>query len=397
MLIGIFVCLQLYSRHSTRVATIILAGLFLCGAVLAFSATRVALFSFALVSVGALALRRDRRQLVGIAAATSGVVAGGVIARLLGDSTSDALARAGATGSGRADLWVAAWHGLMDRPLVGWGAGRFRSAIQGELPFNFVSGTQDSQATPDAHNIFVNMAIDFGIVGLLLFLVFGWMMARRASGVYSLALIAVPIVWLLQPVAQTTMLVYMLVLGIAVSTGRSSNLSDPFGLDMTVVKGWMWATASIVGVCAASWLLVAEYRLAQASLDIDGEAFASVEWMYFGDPLVSDVGARIWAGQSILDATAEARILPQLERSADLEPSRAYYQARVAAELARLGAYDAAELRARGALDLQPTSLLAWVTLMHVAEQTDDDGLRAEASVALCALDVGSCDAAASD
>ena len=56
---------------------------------------------------------------------------------------------------------------------------------------------------------------------MVLLIVFGLCVARRAAGVYALALIAVPIIWLLQPIALTTVIVYMVLLGIAVTS------SDP--------------------------------------------------------------------------------------------------------------------------------------------------------------------------
>lgn len=392
MLVGIFVCLALWAGESGRAATPIVLGLFSFGAVLAFTSTRVGLIAFAVVSVGSIVQRRERRRMIGVSIAALGVVAGIGISRLVAGNGSDLAARATVSGGGRTDMWIAGWHALLERPVVGWGAGRFRSAIQGELSFARVAANQDSQAIPDAHNIIVGMAVDFGLPGLVLFLVFCWLVARRVSGLYSLALVAVPIIWLLQPIAQTTVLLYMILLGIAASSSRDRDHSIPSGLDTSAVKPWIWATATVIGLGAASWLMVAEYRLSQAALHLDGDAFATAEAMYFGDPIVSDVGGRIWVGRSILDPAAEPNILPQLERSADLEPTRAYFQARVASELTRLGDHEAAEQRARSALELQPTSALAWSTLMNVAEQTDDDSLRAEASAALCLLGLDECD-----
>ncbi len=390
MLIGIFVCLQLWVGGSTQRRLLIAAGLISFGAVLAFTSTRIAIIAFVVVSAGALIRRRTLHQLIGTSIATLGVGIGVGIARAVG-SGNDALARATTTAGGRTDWWIAGWHAALDRPVLGWGAGRFRSAIQGELSFASVATNQDSQAIPDAHNIVVNMLVDFGIPGLALFLAFCWVVARRASGVYSLALLAVPIVWLLQPIAQTTLLIYMILLGIAVSSTRTGDDPTPPGSSSSGVKSWMWTAATIVGVGAASWLLIAEYRLAQASLDLDSEAFAAAEAMYFGDPLVADVGARIAIGRSITDPSAAREVLPQLERAADLEPTRAYFQARVAFELGRLGDYEAAERRARRALELQPTSSLAWATLMSIAEETDDEPLRSEASAALCLLGLDDC------
>ncbi|HSM67150.1 MAG TPA: O-antigen ligase family protein [Ilumatobacteraceae bacterium] len=390
MLIGIFVCLQMWTDDASRRVELAVVGVFSFGAVLAFTSTRVALVAFVVVAVAANLQRRDRRLLQGSLMATLGVACGVGISRIAGNGT-DVLGRATASAGGRTEWWVAGAKALADRPVTGWGLGRFRPAIQGELTFAQVAANQDSQAIPDAHNLMVSMAVEVGVIGLVLFLGFCWCVARRVSGVYSLALLAVPIIWLLQPVAQTTMLVFVVMLGIAVSPARSTAESEAFARGTSAWTTWMWATATIVGVCAASWLMVAEYRLAQASLALDGAKFAAAEAMYFGDPLVSDVGARILTGRSLVDQTVEPQILPQLERSADLEPTRAYFQARVAAELGRLGEYRRAEQRARRALELQPTSALAWTTLRNIAEETDDERLRLEASGPLCLLGLDGC------
>ena len=82
-----------------------------------------------------------------------------------------------------------------------------------------IAANGDSQAIPDAHNIFVSMAVELGVPGMMLLVVFGFCVARRATGVYALALIAVPIIWLLQPIALTTVILYMVLLGIAVTSG----------------------------------------------------------------------------------------------------------------------------------------------------------------------------------
>ena len=157
---------------------------------MSFTSTRIALIAFLVVSIGTLATRRNRNQLAGFGVALLGVVSGTVLSRLFG-SVGDVLSRSSTSNPGaRGDWWVAGWHALMERPVLGWGVGRFRSAIQGELPFGPIAANGDSQAIPDAHNIFVSMAVELGVPGMVLLVTFGFCVARRATGVYALALMA---------------------------------------------------------------------------------------------------------------------------------------------------------------------------------------------------------------
>ena len=362
---------------------------------ISFTSTRIALIAFFVVSVGIVATRRNRNQLIGSGVAILGMVSGTVLWRLFGPG-GDALARSSTVnGGGRVDWWLAGWHAVRERPVLGWGAGRFRSAIQGELSFAHIAANGDSQAIPDAHNIFVSMAVELGVPGMVLLIAFGLCVARRASGVYALALIAVPIIWLLQPIALTTVIVYMVLLGIAVTTsGPSGVATQPdLGRLPTAVRS-MFVGAVLIGVVAAGWLLVAEYRLSEAALELDGEAFDDAAAMYFGDPIVSDVGIDIWAPASLYDPNFGDELIERTAKAVDLEPTRAYWRARLAWSLAHQADYGGATAEAYRALELQPTSTLAWQTLLYVSDETDDDQLHRDAMAAVCRLELDACDPA---
>jgi O-antigen ligase len=390
MLVGIFVCLAFVSPvESRRWLRPAAFGLFAFGAVLAFTSTRIALLAFVIVAIGDTVRTRSAQRMIGAALAAGGVIVGTALSRLF-QLGSDPLSRAGSVDAGgREDWWVAGWHAFAERPILGWGVGRFRSAIQGELSFEHVALSADSQAIPDAHNIVVGMVVALGIPGLVLLACFAAAVSRRASGVYSLALIAVPMIWLLQPIAQTTLILYMTLLGIAVTT-RAENRPTLAGLPNSVKPG-VWVTAVLLGIGAASWVMVAEYRLSQAALALDGAAFESAAGMYLGDPILSDVGATIWIGRLTFDDDAADRIVAQMERTVELEPTRSYWHARLGLGLAQQEDWEGAVAAANRALELQPTSIQAWSTLLYVAEQTGDQELYGPAMNAVCRLELDSC------
>ena len=95
----------------------------------------------------------------------------------------DGRVTSGAT-SGRLDVWRYGWTAFRERPLFGWGLGRFRAAIQEHLSAAFVRDHAPNDNVPiifDAHNIVVELTVTLGIVGLVLAGVFAWHAGRRAA------------------------------------------------------------------------------------------------------------------------------------------------------------------------------------------------------------------------
>jgi hypothetical protein len=94
----------------------------------------------------------------------------------------------------REDTWTAAWHAFQDRPVKGWGFGSFTEIF----PMY-----QTAHFTKFAHNLVLQMAVDTGIIGGGLFLLFllyilflcGWLfwgrydLASRALAIAALIFI----------------------------------------------------------------------------------------------------------------------------------------------------------------------------------------------------------------
>lgn len=384
MLLGIFMCAE--ARGNRRRGNLAIAGLVIFGATLSFTSTRVALFAFALIGCIVIIRGRTWHAVRSMAWATVGIVVGAVIARLYGTGT-DPMSRTTIGGSGRTEWWVAGWGAFRERPLLGWGVGRFRTAIQDRLSADAVARLGDVQAIPDAHNVIVAVAVAVGIPGLVLLGWFVWEAVRRSRGVYRYGIAAMSLVWLLQPVALATLLPLMILLGVAMSDPSGAGASSTAGeVGLDRVPKVAWAIATTVGVVAAGWLMVAEYRLSEAALAVDAQAFEAVEGMYFRDPLVSDVGSTLWAGSASKDFYRDEHLLDQLRSTVAIEPTRPHWWTRLGGLELGMGMTDEAVEHARRALELQPTSVAAWGILEYVGEQTGDDALRGEATEALCRL-----------
>jgi exopolysaccharide production protein ExoQ len=79
----------------------------------------------------------------------------------------------GARGSGRIDLWRAAWHGFREHTLTGLGAGNFRAQsadlLQSTPGVNNVLGNP-SVSNKFVHNMYLGNLTELGIIGFGLFM-----------------------------------------------------------------------------------------------------------------------------------------------------------------------------------------------------------------------------------
>ena len=91
----------------------------------------------------------------------------------------------GARGSGRVDLWRAAWHGFLEHPVVGLGAGNFRSSsldlLQSTPGVNDIAGNT-GLTNRYVHNMYLETMTELGLVGFTLFVLIlvltGWYLIR---------------------------------------------------------------------------------------------------------------------------------------------------------------------------------------------------------------------------
>lgn len=148
-----------------------LIALIIVGGLTVLTQSRSALLGVALATALLLAVRSRLMRWLAIA----GVAAGLVAILIIGPSTlGDALFGNGSTtaSSGnlnfaeREEVWSRAIYAIQDFPFTGVGLGQFETVARLLYPF-FLAGP-DAQV-PHAHDIYLEMAVDFGIGGLVAF------------------------------------------------------------------------------------------------------------------------------------------------------------------------------------------------------------------------------------
>ena len=119
------------------------------------------------LAIGMLLLLVLRWPRIGIAVAIAGIAA---LVVLVGDGLMETFNNDSAitTTSGRMEVWQRALYTLRDFPFTGLGIGAFGLVIPQLYPYEQISNGPD--IIPHAHNLFLQVGVDLGIPGLLLYL-----------------------------------------------------------------------------------------------------------------------------------------------------------------------------------------------------------------------------------
>ncbi len=139
------------------------AGIFLTGSRGGLVALAVALAAFLVVGA------RWRGRLLFVAAAV--LIAGvGYFSYVASEETRSHVSSVG-SGTGRLDLWTVAWRMIEEEPLQGVGAGNFAvSSVHYLLQPGTIERTDYIIGTPTvAHNTYIQLWAELGLVGLVLF------------------------------------------------------------------------------------------------------------------------------------------------------------------------------------------------------------------------------------
>ncbi|MBW3615068.1 MAG: O-antigen ligase family protein [Actinobacteria bacterium] len=321
------------------------------------SGSRILLLALGASSVYLLARHRSLRAVFFVTALGVGIVGGSVAGAAPGRTgASDRISQVGlAEGSTlqRVYTWQEAAATVLDRPLVGYGPGRYLQATLPHRSLRLAEAGPDSYFV-DAHNLFVNLAVDVGAIGLLLFL--GWLLlsARDADGPALWAAAALVAMHLVQPVHPGTTPLIGLALGVA---SRRVVVGSGFRLGRPAVAG-----AVAFGLAVAVIILVGDFRLREARLDADADAAAAAAKALPPWPEVSDAVARLYIFDSIVER--DPRLLREAiawERRAATADERdpRWWMLKGLVE-ASAGEDAAAERSFRRALELNPYSCGAW-------------------------------------
>lgn len=278
----------------------------------------------------------------------------------------------------RLGLWRISAEAALDRPLLGWGPGRFHEATSPR--YTPVVSEGGVKAYHDAHNWVVEYAVTTGAVGLLLLA--GWLVTAGRAGAGALAGFAavVGLFMLVEP--QSVGLTPLALLAL----GASSRPGPGVG---PARRGWRLASAVgvVAGVAAAGVLLTGEALLHQAVLDTSPARHARAAALLPPWADVSRIGARIESFAGLhsepdrRDALALAR---QATRRDPADPSAWSNLGRLELEW---GTDEAAARALERALERNPWHADALLSGAVLAGRTGDAAARADRCRRLEVLD----------
>lgn len=269
-------------------------------------------------------------------------------------STSRLTDEGGGGGVGtRVTMWELGVEGATERPIQGWGTGRFRSATSHRIDAEFAAAEGPDKLFFDAHNIVVEQLVTGGIVGLVLTGGFVWSIARKVKGPLAWFGLAIGASLLIQPLSIVTVPLALLALGIASTEPFGPPRSERSRVQALVVG----STLVLVAVGAIVGLLVAmtARQVYVAETEHSVEAIDSARRFFSRDPALSDTKTQVHQSEAMTFETPEAHAaaLASARRTVELEPTRPNWWIRLA--LVELGSGTGSDeervAAARAALD----------------------------------------------
>ena len=305
------------------------------------SGGRAALAS-GVVGFGLAVARAPRRT---IALAVLCVALGSGAASLLASPGGAGSARISTSASGaRTDVWRAGLDAAVERPLLGWGPGRFEAE---STQRRSLSGRQAEYAPfVDAHNWPIEYATTTGVLGSLSLLAWLLAAARNARGGLALFALVIAVNGLLQPAFVGTTPLAALALGAATSASRHRRTGRPA---LGVALGLS------IGLAAASSLLVTELawgRIAPTPRGLHALADARRAFPDSAELLGDGANALAQSGRM-------ARAEGLASRALSLDPTLAANALRLASIRERRGDVNGALEAYERALELDPWSAAA--------------------------------------
>ncbi len=347
------------------------------------SGSRVAMVALLVVGIATVVGRPVVRASATVSLIVGGFLAGSALTRVSGGGR-DSLSRLSESGgtSGRTTVWRTSLDAVAERPITGWGLGRFRSSVQSRFSLDELIETPLLPQFADAHNVFVELAVLVGVPGLILFLAFGWLAGRESNRLFRAAAATMFVTWLLQPTSYHTLPLALVLLG-AGARSPSDESGDRLRLDGS--RRMPTSTVLIiVGLVPALVLGIADVGFKNALWSRDYEAARTMADFFAGDPVVLNTAAAVAARSAATDPGAADVMFDTLERAVEVEPERARWWKELAAAHGLSGNPEAARLAADRAIELEPFDEGAWRVVWVASTELGDDQRRIEAARLLC-------------
>jgi tetratricopeptide (TPR) repeat protein len=338
----------------------------LLAAALELSGERFALALLALLAVAAVVLYRSRRAALFVAASFGAYG----VTYLAANAALHAKLTRSVTSNPRVLLWKSLAHALAHEVLLGFGPGQTITASTRYSSHALARRLAVGSDFADAHDIFAEVVVTTGLLGLAAFLVFAWSSLRHTSGpllAYGAMAVAVELV---EPLNVGVTPLVLLAIGAA---WRPVHAASGTGheLGAALQSGRIWAAgATTVLVCAA-------VAASAVMLFGDYEANEAILYYRYPDAVSAAHALRVWAAPALLPAQvaanhaaadtdsrhwhllARAWIATAVER----QPTDSYLWTSLGAADEALGHTGAAISDDRRALTLYPYSVEALVGL----------------------------------
>lgn len=369
-------------RLIDRVTLPDLAGLAFSSAFATLSGSRVALLAVVLLTIVAVARAERWRAWPGLLAVAVGATGATAFHRALGSSQSS-LDRGATSGlDDRLHLWPYGLRGWTEHPLLGWGPGRFGTAISGHLDDAWI--LRFSNAWADAHNVGLEWLVTMGVVGLVLGAAFMIVACVRARGPLAWMAGAIAFGWLLEPTTAGTLGLAALLLGASCGTPRRSLESAPANPRRE--------RRFELAACGLGLLLGAWYLANDLTVDVTAPTVttdATLHWWYSHDPEVASMISDGFGIRAVGRPGGSPEAVEWAREAVAREPDSPIWRAALAARLLHTGDVDGARVAAEEALRRQDNNVIALYVLLYAGQQSGDDELMARATTALC--EIGSC------
>ena len=338
------------------------------------SGARNSIVVLVIVSVWAVTRVAGARRILLAASVVVGLGIGVVVEPAHG---TGAVARLGTSAgfTNRVENWREAVIAAAERPIVGYGPGRYGPAVSPHRTAE-LSRQGPDRLYADAHNVVFEYAVTVGVVGLVLLV--GWATAavreawrpRRAD--LLVAATALFAAHLLQPQHLALTPVMLLLAGAAARPAAAAGA--PTRLTVATQVG-----LTVLALLLSARLLVGDvtYHAAELDFDLDGAQRASSLLSPWARPVSLETRIHLFRAREQKDPSELPAALASARRAVAREPGDPIRRVAMASILFELGRRDAALAAYHEALERNPWSTQA---LRGRADVLDALGRRAQAT-----------------